>query len=347
MSETVTDRLLLLADHLACVEDFASIPVDKIMEMIGNSFDNIGCDSKLAYQIVLRILNRAVEERSLDDLQMALRLLALLAGVGDKAMSYGKMAESFKDIVQKRIPEYNYLKNKERLHQYYTDHEQEIYWDFSGKGCIYTVMTGGYDDVLPPLYRDSDLDYFLFTDACGFSADGWNIVTISNSDNLDARRFSRLPKILPYDYLKGYDFALYIDANIQITGDIRELISTYSTGESMLCLNHHVSTDIYEEAGLCIENGKGNAEQILSQIKEYETAGFPHGYGQTQNNFFVRNLKDERLKKVMQDWWKELNTFSERDQLSLTYCCWKNNYMYDSCPISLADNPYFRIHKHR
>lgn len=347
MYESITRQLYTLADQLERVEDCASLPLDEIVRIAGEMLDNIGLDKNVLYRSMQEMIDDAVGNSSIVELKSAIRMLALLIETEDKATAYGALAESYKDVVVRRMPEYNYLKNRERLIKYYEHHERKMHDPFMGKGCVYTVLTGGYDDVLPPVFVDPLMDYIVFTDTPGLIADGWEVRMIDNHEGLDAAFLSRLPKILPYSFLEGYDYALYIDANIQITGDVRELLRLYSSGEPMLCLNHHINADIYEEAELCIENGKGDPVQIKKQVEQYENEGFPHDYGLTQNNFMLRNLHDERLRKVMQDWWEELNHYSKRDQLSLTYCCWKNDFMYDTCPISIADNPYFEIHGHK
>ncbi len=347
MYEKITRDLYNFAEQLKTINDCTAVPLDEVASLAGAMLDNIGLDSAILYRTLQEQISKAVERNDVGGLKSAILMLTLLIESGDKAMAYGRLAESYKDVVVHRMPEYNYLKNKERLAKYYEKHERRIAKPFVGKGCIYTVLTGCYDDILSPAFIDRDLDYLILTDNHDLKAEGWRVIHISNPDGLDPVLLSRHPKILPYYYLNDYEYALYIDANIQITGDIKQLIELYSTGEPMLCLNHHINADIYEEADLCVENGRGDSEQIRKQITLYEAVGFPHDYGLTQNGFLLRNLHDIKLKKVMQDWWEELIHHSKRDQLSLTYCCWKNDFMYDSCPISIADNPYFEIHAHK
>ena len=84
------------------------------------------------------------------------------------------------------------------------------------KFVIYTVQTGGYDNVQQPLVVDERFDYILFTDSADAKQKGvWQVRSIPYQ-NADLTRLSRYPKMHPNELLSDYAASLYIDANIQI-----------------------------------------------------------------------------------------------------------------------------------
>ena len=51
----------------------------------------------------------------------------------------------------------------------------------------------------------------------------------------------------------------------------------------------------------------------------------------------------------MESWWDEINNYSERDQLSLTYVLWKSGYTANDIGViyeSILKNPKIQIVSH-
>lgn len=178
---------------------------------------------------------------------------------------------------------------------------------FQGRGVVYTVITGGYDVLREPEYVDKELDYICFTDNRELHSDIWKIRVIENAENLDNTRLARKHKILCHRFLPEYDYSVYVDGKIQIMGNLKAYIEKYSKGSAMLCFPHHVRQCAYEEAQICI----------------------------------VLGLDDEELiKKQMEGYRQEVRSKSRRDQLSLGYVCWKNDFYYDICDLFIYQNEY-------
>ena len=82
---------------------------------------------------------------------------------------------------------------------------------------IFTCLTGGYDRLEQPAAVAPDWDYVCFTDTDG--QDGvWRLRKIP-VDSPDPVVRSRFPKILPDRVLPEYDYSVYMDANLCITGE--------------------------------------------------------------------------------------------------------------------------------
>lgn len=52
---------------------------------------------------------------------------------------------------------------------------------------------------------------------------------------------------------------------------------------------------------------------------------FPANYGLYEANIIYRKHNNEQIKKMCEEWWWFIKNLAKRDQLSLTYVCWKNN----------------------
>lgn len=211
---------------------------------------------------------------------------------------------------------------------------------FQGKGVVYTVITGDYDVLREPEYVDDAFDYICFTNNRKLHSEVWDIRYLENPEELDDARLSRKPKILCHEFLPEYDYSVYVDGKLQIVGDLMEYIKKYSLGSPMLCFPHYVRRCAYEEAEACIEAGKDNYAIIRSQMNEYRQEGYPANNGLIDAACMVRKHGDKILQNVMECWWKEVREKSRRDQLSIGYACWKNDFHYDLCDLFSCKNNY-------
>ena len=309
--------------------DFTSIPFEGILQTVGMAENAIGGSSDKTVDDYLRLLDAVTRSGDINALGALLRSISGSLYHADQMIKYSSI-DTLNAFFCRRMPEYNYYRNLVRQNEYYRQNDRIKRKPFSGKGVVYTVVVGDYDTVRDPVVINDEWDYILFTDNRSIQSSVWNVQHIENKEELDMNRFSRWCKVLPYEFLKEYEYSVYVDGCMQICGDVKEYIDKYSMDETMLCVGHCYSSDVYEEADLCIKLGKGNIDQIKNQIQYYEIQGFPRHYGLTSNNFIIRNHRDELLKRVMLDWWKEIKDQSARDQISMTYCCWKNDYIFEA-----------------
>lgn len=218
--------------------------------------------------------------------------------------------------------------------------------DFSKKRCVvYTAVTGTYDEPIIPSYVNDDFDYICFTDNPFLKSDFWQIRQLESED-LDSVRSARMYKILPHKYLSDYDYSLWIDTNIEITGDIADYINKYSTNKKLLCITHELRDCIYDEADACISMKKDSEDTIIRQKMAYKDESYPHHNGLIASGVLFRNHHDGDVIRVMEDWFTQVCNHSYRDQLSFNYACWKNNYEYEESPIYYEKSVYFQRHDH-
>ena len=84
------------------------------------------------------------------------------------------------------------------------------------KYAIYTAMVGGYDEIMQPMVVDDWFDYFLFSNDIKEDRVGvWQVRPIAYT-HPDNTRICRFVKTHPEELLQGYEFSIWMDANIQI-----------------------------------------------------------------------------------------------------------------------------------
>lgn len=228
--------------------------------------------------------------------------------------------------------------------------------DLEARGVVYTCITGEYDLPKEVLYDDEKLDYFLFTDnSLNEYLGKWNVSSVTNigfygKGNLINRFCKMNPFILFSD--KKYDFAIYIDGNVQIVSNVSRLYSLAKQSNLGIAVHRHFARDcIYDEAVACNLSKKGNKEFIIRQMQKYKQDGFPSHFGLYEATIIVVDLHNKHAKKVLEFWWKEyLDSQSMRDQLALPYVIWKNGFNFNDIGDlgnNLYKNPKFRIYLHK
>ena len=205
----------------------------------------------------------------------------------------------------------------------------------ANKKCIYTVLIGGYDNVIDPKVTVEDFDYICFVgkgESSKIRSDIWKIEEFEE-DIEDKGRLSRYPKLLPHKTsLSGYDYSLYVDANILIKDKyIYERINTLISLNTPIALLQHPFRDcVYQEAYVCIASMKGGWLDILRQIFFLKRKGIKKHSGLYEANVIFRKHNDTDIIALDELWWETFMKYSKRDQLSLVYALsnYKGNIQY-------------------
>lgn len=214
------------------------------------------------------------------------------------------------------------------------------------KIAVYTSIFGGYDVLYEEQFKMNGVDYICFTDS-DIKSETWKVVKstpIYNDSNRNAKKY----KILPHRYLKDYDYSVWIDGNILVISDIRDLV----TQGKYQVFNHNQTLDkrdcIYQEYNAIIKLGKQNGGNykdnphvMYKQIRRYIEEGYPENNGLATNPIILRDHNDSEVIKTMEDWWVEIKYGSKRDQLSFNYIAWKNRFNFVYLYGDSRKNKYF------
>lgn len=194
---------------------------------------------------------------------------------------------------------------------------------------VYTVLVGGYDDVLQPVVTDERFDYILFTNDIKAARVGhWSVRPIPEVVKGDNKRLSRYPKTHPVAMLCDYKASLYIDANIQIQDQwvYDRFIELFNQGIEYAGIKLVLTGRdcIYEHSFDMCQNLLEHDYVAIKQCHRLYELGFPRHYGLNENNVIYRR-HTVRMKSVDDDWWQWIVNYSSRDQFSYMYCLWKHN----------------------
>lgn len=251
-------------------------------------------------------------------------------------MIFKKLENKIKEINQRTIDIFNYLKifRDVDLSYLYSIKKELLEQEKNNKKndkVVYTCLTASYDNLFIHTYYNKDWDYICFTDNTELIKLGrfgiWQIKPLHYSE-LDNTRNARWHKIHPHILLHEYSYSLYLDANVDIrTPYIFACVDKVLYENIKFSIpNHFVRDCIYEEAQAVIDIQKDDPDIINKQINEYRKEGFPEHFGLTETSIMFRIHNDKEVIKMMDEWWYFIKNYSKRDQLSLHYVLWKNDF---------------------
>lgn len=214
---------------------------------------------------------------------------------------------------------------------------------------VYTAITANYDNLYDPSYKSDKFDYICFTDNPNLKSDFWEIRMIPDC-NLDPTRKARYVKILPQLFLQDYEYSVWVDANINVIGDLQELLRIYLSKSNLVFFRHSDGRNcIYQEAEACIRRNKDHKDIILAQAEKYRKENYPQNNGLVSSGVILRRHNNPKVIETMEAWWNEVEKHSKRDQMSFNYIAWKLQTPFSIIDDYIRENKYFkwRIHDHQ
>lgn len=252
---------------------------------------------------------------------------------------------NYRIIINKIIYGYYFkdkLNNRNKLKTFKTNPiiEEKREVDTNDRIAIYTVIIGDYDSLKEPLYISDQCDYYVITDKMRSKKTCWKTIDINKFDNLKSfsnTKKARYAKTHPEIFFKDYKYTIFVDGNIQIISDLIPLIE--KMGHHVFATHlHPLNNCIYEEGRDIITFRKATKYEVNRQLNYYKKMGFPKRFGLFETNVLVREHNNDECKNIDRQWWSEMEKFSLRDQLSLTYVLWNNKYKFSWIGI-LGNNP--------
>lgn len=248
---------------------------------------------------------------------------------------------SFEEYRKKLFIQNEYVRNLERVQGQKAEH---IY--NTNKIVVYTAISGTYDELHNPEFIDEDITYVCFTDNFNLKSDTWNVEYVKFDGNpaLAIREY----KILPHKFFKNFDTSVWIDGSTKVKDDIRTYIKKYGKNAEMLCFPHPERNCIYDEAATVMLYKRAGVKECVEQQMHYlKDVNYPEKNGLYSCGCIVRNHSTEIIKKIMEDWWEEVNKFTKRDQISFPVVLHKNHYIVDMCDLDIDDNKWMEQKEHK
>lgn len=186
------------------------------------------------------------------------------------------------------------------------------------KQAIYTFVFGGYDTIKPPRIVTPGWDYICFTDHEGPLPAPWikrpPVHVVAN----DGKKTAMWHMIKTHKALPEYDLTLSIGGQIEINCDLNVFCNRFRPDAQMLLLRHPERACVYDEALACMVLNKDKYEIINAQMEHYLKKGLPCSQGLFATGVMGKR-KSPYVHAMCNRWWKEVETWSKRDQLALPY----------------------------
>lgn len=191
------------------------------------------------------------------------------------------------------------------------------------KIIVYSCVTGNYEKPVAHKEIRNDIKYIFFTESYENVPDGWVMQPINGLDDYSDKDKNRYIKFHPREFLPTHDISIYIDGNIEITGNISSLINKVSIkNEDLFLYRHYERNCIYKEGNKCIEDSLDWFWRIRRHMKKYKKESYPRNRGLFENNIIISKNTNESA-NLLDLCWQEYLKEAKRDQLALNYCSWK------------------------
>lgn len=207
---------------------------------------------------------------------------------------------------------------------------------------VYSALFGSNDIVHEPEVTDPDATYVLFTNRSDVKSSIWNVERIK-SYRLDDRMMARKLKMSPHEHFKEFQTSIWVDAKFLIKGSMSEYLERYGRSSPILCFPHPMRRCLYDEAAYLISAKIGVKKDLLRQIADYYRDKMPLESGLYDSGCIVRNHHNDLVKKMMEEWYKEINKYSYRDQVSLPYIFNRFSFVPDISDLYIDENQYLHM----
>ncbi len=214
--------------------------------------------------------------------------------------------------------------------------------------CVYTCITGDYDNLKEVIVKEDNIDYICFTNNMELTSSTWKIIHIEDG-KLSNHYLSRKLKMLGHPYIdKNYDLSIWIDASIIFKKSVNEFLNNFfdTSNDLLAACKHNCRSSIKEEASACKEYKKDNEEIIDSLLQFYKKEKFPDNLGLLEMTLIIKRHNNQLVKETMKLWFDMLLKYSKRDQLSFMYCLYKTKLPFKSIPLNVWNNEYLEFSTH-
>lgn len=186
------------------------------------------------------------------------------------------------------------------------------------KKIVYTVLSAGYDQLAEvPVIYNTDF-YVLSCDYIDVPL-GWKFIHVENKNKLTSVEFNRFYKMMPYEIFPEAESYLYVDANINIVGDLDLFFGDINDQVDIAMYKHPVRRSLVEEAETIKRLGYDYFFKVNKQVKKYLSKIDAEDVFFEANIIFRKN--NLAVNRAMQDWFNEFKCGVKRDQISINYIC--------------------------
>ena len=215
------------------------------------------------------------------------------------------------------------------------------------KICVYTCITGNYDNLQEIENKEKEIDYYCFTNNKNIKSNTWKIIYIED-EKLSNVKLARKIKILGHPIInENYDILLWMDGAVVFKKKIKDFIKKYlSKDDNLVAFKHGERNSIKDECDACIRFRKETKENIRKILKFYEKENYHHDNGLIESTVYIKRTHNDLVDSTMQLWFDMILNYSKRDQLSFNYCIHKTGLRVKWINEKVFDNEWFNWNVH-
>lgn len=219
------------------------------------------------------------------------------------------------------------------------------------KVVIYTSLVGHYDELKQPLVIDDNIDYVCFTNDVQDEFIGvWKIINFKLLSSVNAVN-SRLPKILPHEYLSEYEYSVWIDSSSQIVNEsfYSIIYDKISKGIIFSLPLHPYRNCVYDEIVAAYIWGKITLKELFDEYTFLKKRNIPEHIGLCENGLIFRKHNIPIVMKISSEWWNYYFSRTKRDQFWLCIVFYGFNFIPDiffSNGVNLRNSKSIVLHSH-
>jgi hypothetical protein len=155
----------------------------------------------------------------------------------------------------------------------------------------------------------------------------------------------------PHKVVPEYEVAIWIDSSVQVVGDVMPLVRNFmETGADVAMFPHPSGRTVAEEFAFAIKARRIRPEFYEAaerQQERYAAAGVLD-HKVMECTIILYRLANDLLRVACENWWHELVTYADRDQVSQPFAMRDERLRIHRWDWHFDDpNPYFRRLPHR
>lgn len=208
--------------------------------------------------------------------------------------------------------------------------EADTYYHFKSRKQIaaYTCIVGDYDRLEEPLSISDECDYYVISDKKDMHESIFKYIDIEDciprhiEDNVRKNRYC---KINAHNIFPQYRYSVYFDGSIRLKKNLSQKVHELPSTRIMALAENPVKC-LYIDAMRAAEQGRDTKEILMKQVEKYWLDGMPEYFGSVLCGVLIREHNNPVCRKLMDEWWEQVEQFSRRDQVSFPYVIWKNGY---------------------
>jgi len=215
--------------------------------------------------------------------------------------------------------------------------------------AVFMAVAGPYDAIKEPETISDMADYFVFTDQDLPPNSVWQKCELEYFD-ADPTRMARFIKTHPHLYFSDYDWALWVDANLQLNVTPEQVIAPIVREAVLATWIHPLRNCIFDEAIECAKRSKDDDGVMDQQMKRYQAASYPALNGLFETSVMASKMGDPSIKALMNSWWAEIEQGSRRDQLSLPFIVHQHKVKVGQLApkgVCMRSDPRFNYYRHQ